>query len=228
LTASEPFLSIIGSTTAEWLRNSLTLDDVRGGLAGRFLYFVGQEKAPIPFPPPAEPGPLAAAERVLRAARDRHCTLREYPLAPAAAELWAAWYVAERRRKYPTPMLDCLAQRLHLHAWKLALVYAALEGTPEVTAEQLAAACTFADYQREAQAVVFRGLGDSETKQTEDRVLAALEKHGPLASWELAQRVRHINGEILARAIQTLARLERIEQRKQGRKRAWHLLGRAK
>ncbi len=37
LEAVEPFLSIMGSSTAEWLRNSLNVDDVRGGLAGRFI-----------------------------------------------------------------------------------------------------------------------------------------------------------------------------------------------
>ena len=223
--APEPFLCILGSTTADWLRGSLALDDVRGGLAGRFLYIVGREKAPIAFPPPPRLDALEAAERVLLDARKRHATAREYPLDAEALELWRSWYTAERARAYPSPILECLAQRLHLHAWKLALVFAALEATAAVTVEQLGAACAFADYQREAQAHVFIGLGESERSKIEARIRAALAKHGPLAGWEIQQKVRHVDAETLARALRNLARIGVIEERTQGRKRVWALVG---
>lgn len=226
LEAREPFLCIIGSTTPEWLRADLTIDDVRGGLAGRFCYFVGTPKAPIPLPPPPDAIALTAAETILKAARDRSGSPREYDLDADARETFSAWYIAERAREYQTAILDTLAQRLHVFAWKAALMFAVLEGSDTITQEQMAAALAFADYQRATQAAVFHGFGESPAARCAERILAALSNHGPLAGWELAQRVRHVEPETLSRAIQTLARSGRIELRPDGRKRVYVVLGR--
>ncbi len=224
LDAPEPFLSILGSSTAEWLRGSLAVEDVHGGLGGRFVYMVGKEKAPIAFPPPPVLEALEATEQILRGARDRHSTLREYPLTPEALRFWENWYMTERSRKYETPILDCLAQRLHVTAWKVALVYAAIEDTPAVGVEQIEAACAFADYQRSAQAHVLGSLGDSEAAKLEERIKAALRKNGPLAGWKLAQRIRHVDAGPLARAVRGLGRLGSVEERKRGRGTVWALV----
>ena len=224
LRAENPFLCIYGSTTAEWLRNSLTMDDIRGGLAGRFMYIVGKEKAPIPFPPLPSDGALEQAERVLVDARNRLGSTRRYGLSPEAMRFWESWYVEERSRDYGKPILDCLAQRLHVFAWKIALVYAALEDTAQITRDQLRAACAFADYQRQAQAHVLGDMGDSQLSRVCERIRAALTRHGPLASWELSQRVRHVEPDILVRARETLRNLGEIELRGVGRAKKWHLI----
>jgi len=217
---------MIGSTTPDWLRADLTLDDVRGGLAGRVCYFVGTPKAPIPIPPRPDAKALSEAERILRAGRDRGGMVSERAPDPDAAALHSAWYVAERSRRYETAILDTLAQRLHVFAWKAALMFAVLEGTDTITGEQMDAALAFGDYQRATQAAVFHGFGESKAARCAERILAALRTHGPLAGWELAQRVRHVEPETLARAIQTLARSGRIEQRQEHRKRVYAALGR--
>ena len=103
-------------------------------------------------------------------------------------------------------------------------MYAALEDTPEITAEQLQAACKFADYQRESQAHVFMGLGESLQARTENRILESLRRHGPQPGWRLRQRVRHVSAETLARALAALARIGAIESRKRGRGESWHLV----
>lgn len=223
LKATDPFLGILGSTTAEWLRRDLHLDDLRGGLAGRFCYIVGKEKAPIAFPPPPDTSALRRAETILRNAGNRHTAPLEYGLSPEASTVWKDWYTADRAKSCETSILEVLTHRLHPHAWKLALLYAALEGTTDITVEQITAACAFADYQREAQKHVFLGFGDSETMKTEQRILAALKKHGPLGGWQITQRVRHTSAENLGRGLRNLARLEAIEERKQGRRTIWSL-----
>jgi hypothetical protein len=228
LEVREPYLCVIGSTTTDWLRADLTIDDVRGGTAGRYYYFVGKPKAPIPLPPPPDALALTEAERILRAARDRSASPREYDLTPAAVEMFTAWYFAERAREYPTAILDTLAQRLHVFAWKAGLIFAVLEGTDTITGAQMAAALAFADYQRATQAAVFHGFGTSDAARCAERILAALRKHGPLAGWELAHKVRHVEPQTLARAIGTLAQSRRIEERQEGRKRVFVALGAAR
>jgi len=225
LKADLPFLSVYGSTTAEWFCSALSLDDVRGGLAGRFLYITGKEKSPIPFPPPPNLKALAEAEGILSKVKADHQGPKRYGLSQEAHRVWSEWYIAERAREYPTLILEVLAQRLHLHAWKLALVFAAIERSLEINEEQVRAACAFADYQRAIQGAVFGGLEDSAAVKTDRRILAALKRHGPLAGWELQQKVRHLDAETLARRLAALARLGAIEERPRGRGKAWHLLG---
>ena len=222
--AEEPFLCVYGSTTVEWLQRDLSVENARGGLAGRFWYLVGSEKPPIAFPPPPDQEALQAAERVLREAEERHKELLEYPLSEEAREFWSHWYHSERRRTYSSSMLECVAQRLHLHAWKVALIFAAIEGSTTITLEQIRAACDFADYQREAQASIFHNLGGTDRMKIEERVRASLRKHGPLASWEIQQKVRHVDAYTLSQCLNSLARIGTIEERKNGRRKVWHLL----
>ncbi len=214
--AIEPFLSIFGASTQAWLHSSLTTDDVRGGLGGRFSLITGEPGAPIPLPPGPDPEPLAEAETVLVEARNRHASLRKYPLSNGAATYWREWYGKWYRRK-ETEILDCLSQRQPLHAWKVAMVYAALEGSDEIAKDQLEAACAFAEYQREVQKHVLGNLGDSERLKVEQRVKAAYRKHGPLADWELSQKVRHVDARTLAQTLSSLAQIGVLVPVKVGR-----------
>ncbi len=176
LKAEEPFLSIMSGTTATWLKANLTETDVRGGLAGRFIYITGREKPPIPRTPPFDQSALSAAEMILAKARDAHSSPQAYELSPEAAALWDPWYIAERGREY-TGLLGALAGRLPLHAEKLAMVHAALEGTAQITAEQIQSGIAFAEFQREVHERELSDLGANLQKRLEDRILRALAKH---------------------------------------------------
>lgn len=213
----EPYLCIMAGSTVEWIAASLSVEDARAGFAGRFMLFTGSPKPPIPWPPPPDLTARAEALAVLRVASEAHIFERVYPLAADARELWADWYNSDRARAYPSETLEVVAQRLPLFAWKLGLVYAALEGTPELTREQLTAAIAFADYQRETQRCVLGGLGDSLALRVEDRIKAALKTHGPLPGWRLSTLIRRVPAETLARALRNLGLVGVIEQRKQGR-----------
>jgi hypothetical protein len=225
--AEEPFLCVYGSTTPEWLRRDLTLDDIRGGLAGRFIYVTGTPKPAIPDPPSPDWKALTEAERILMAARDRHSVDREYRLSPDARERWAAWYVPERARDYGNPILEVLAQRLHTNATKVAMIFAALEGTDEITDEQIGAAIDFATYQRTVQAATFGDFGESDRARLERRVLETIKRRGPLPTWGLRQLIRNVAAEDLRRAVDSLNKIGEIVQRrtKTGRGSAWHLRG---
>lgn len=212
-----PYLCIMAGSTLEWIAASLSVEDARAGFAGRFMLFTGNPKPPIPWPPPPDLEARGKALGILRDAMTRHSVERVYPLALDARDLWADWYNAERTRPYTSETLEIVAQRLPLFAWKLGLIYAALEGTPELTREQLVAAIAFADYQRDTQRLVLGGLGDSLALRIEDRVKAALKKHGPLPPWRLSTLIRRVPSELLARALRNLGLVGVIEQRKQGR-----------
>jgi hypothetical protein len=221
-----PFLSVLASTTPEWLRRDLQADDVRGGLAGRFLYMTGTEKPAIPLPPLPDQNALVHTKEQLIEARDRHADVRTYGFSPEAQEVFVGWYHEEHARSYESPILDAVAARLHLTAMKTALIHCALEDTGAVTADQIRAAIAFADYQRLAQAWVFSGYGDSRGLEVERRVVAALEKHGPLPGWRIRQLVRHnTDAHVIAQVLRNLAAIGEIEQRTEGKAKVWALLG---
>ncbi len=224
LEASEPFLCLIGSTTAEWFRKDLTVDDVRGGLGNRMNYFLGQPKAPIPLPPAPDARALSDAERILRAARDRSTTPMRVRIDPDAVPLYERWYIAERGREYETPILETIAQRLHVFALKAALIFAMLEDSPTITADQMTAGLAFADYQRATQAAVFASFGVSEAGRCAERVLKVLHER-PMAGWELSQRTRNFEPQTLARTLATLLQVRAIEERQDKRKRVFVALG---
>ncbi len=223
--AEEPFLAVSAGTTAEWLQRDLHEDDVHGGLANRFMIIVGSIKGPLPLPPGPVVPSLDAAERILREARDRHTVVRRYDLGTGAREVFRTWYIEEHGREYASPVLGALSARLHTHVAKVALVFAAVEGTPQITEGQMQAAVEFGDYQRKAQAAVFTGFGDPAGLKIERRIVDALRRKGPLPGWGIQQAVRHVAADELCRRIKALAGLGRIEERKKGRGRVWALQG---
>jgi len=153
-----PYVCIITSTTRAWLHDTMTATSIRAGFAGRFCYLTGRQKAPKPWTDPPDWNTLANAVHILRPGEPRTDTRIDMPL--EARELWDPWYIAERERTEDNPILDALRQRLHTNAIKLALIYAGLEGTDQITPGQVAAALAFAEYQRQAVAYVYKGFRD--------------------------------------------------------------------
>lgn len=195
ITALQPFLGIHASTTRDWLLNSLSVDDVRGGLAGRFIYIIGHEKPPIPWPSTPDEDARDSAIRTLIAAKERHeVSPHVYDCDAHGHDYFSDWYIAERSRTYDNELRSCLSQRFHVHAWKVAIIFAALEGTPLITGDQMRAACAFADYQREAQAYVFENLEDEEKPMKagalERRILKYLKSNvGTLSFTDLRRKL---------------------------------------
>ena len=189
------------------------------------MIIVGTVKGPLPIPPGPVVPSLDEAERILREARDRHSVVRRYDLGAEAQEVYRPWYIEEHGREYLSPVLGALSARLHTHIAKVALVFAAVEGTAQITGDQMQAAVEFGDYQRRAQAAVFTGYGDPAGLKVERRIIEVLRRKGPLPGWGIQQAVRHVAADELCRRIRALASLGRIEERKQGRGRAWFLLG---
>ncbi len=209
LVATEPYVSLISSTTRDWLQRDLTSANVAGGLGNRLIYLWGPEKPAIPFPPKRDSRLLAEAEEALRGAMNRHRTRVEYGLTPEALEFWSPWYIEERARKYENPIAEALAQRLHVTALKVAMIYAAIEGTLQITTEQIAAAVDFANYQRDVQRIAFEGYGHSNRQKIEARIKVVL-RDGGLPAWRIVQLCRAFSAADVQGAIKALTDVEEL------------------
>jgi hypothetical protein len=224
--AVEPFLCLFGSTTTDGLRREFTAADVAGGLVGRIAFFTGHRKAPIPERPPADGRALDATKALLLDVRTRTQVEQGYSFSLDALALWRDWYVAEYNRQETNPVLATIGARLHTHAMKLALAFAVIEGAPEITRDQVAAAIAFAGYQRQAQAYLFGDFGDTDRGRLERRIVETLARK-PMATWALRTQIRSADAEILARVLAALGKVGEIHEdqapppAKRGK--AWHL-----
>lgn len=212
ITVENPFICMISSTTREWFHNSIDPDDIRGGLAGRFLYFAGPDKAPNPWPDiPNEILIEEAKQRLIEVAAFHHTENRVYSSSAKARGVYDPWYRQMRTFEADNELLDAIGQRLHTHALKMAMIYAALDQTTDITVDHMEAAVAFADYQREVHKYVLEGIGDSNEVKIEKKIVALLDRVGIfLTNREIQRRFHDITAERLKRSLQNLAAMGAI------------------
>lgn len=140
----QPTPSILCGSTPSWFWKYARPEDFFGGFGNRVLFLSGAKKSPIP-------NPRQPDERKLEPIRDRlHQLAARKPhsahWASKAAKLWERFYVDWESAKRPE-LLAAALKRTPTYTAKLAMVYAALEGTlPEITAPQLEAAIAVCKY----------------------------------------------------------------------------------
>lgn len=210
-----PTPTILAGTTCEWFWKNARSDDFFGGLGNRFLYLTGPKKKPIPNP--SEPDSTA-----LQRVRDALAGLSE--LSPvearfdtAAGRLWERFYMSWEQRER-TGLYAAAVKRVHVYIRKLAMTYAALEGTlPEIGIEQLKAAIAVGVYAAEcakalvdAQNATLRPEGELEQK-----FLKWIEEHDGAKKRYMQQTLSKITGgcETFNRVLLNLARADQIEVR---------------
>ncbi|MEP7362282.1 MAG: hypothetical protein ABI972_03435 [Acidobacteriota bacterium] len=209
-----PTLSIIAGTTAEWFWKNARPDDFYGGFGNRFAYLTGTRKAPIPNP--VEPGGTDL-QKVREAIRELSCIHPTAVRFSARAErLWERFYDDWERRER-NGLFGASVKRIHVYVRKLAIVYAALEGTlPEITIEQLKAAIAVGVYASECartlvdvqHASVGRAVGEMEAK-----FLAWIGQHDGASKRYMQQTLSKVCGscEMFNRTMTNLLRADHID-----------------
>jgi len=210
-----PTPTILAGTTCEWFWKNARSDDFFGGLGNRFLYLTGPKKKPIPNP--SEPDG-AALQRVRDAvARLSELSPVEARFDTVASLLWERFYMSWEQRER-TGLYAAAVKRVHVYIRKLAMTYAALEGTlPEIGIEQLKAAIAVGVYAAEcakalvdAQNATLRPEGE-----LEQRFLKWIEEHDGAKKRYMQQTLSKITGgcETFNRVLLNLARADQIEIR---------------
>ncbi|MFN0171527.1 MAG: hypothetical protein ACKV22_34350 [Bryobacteraceae bacterium] len=215
VTIVTPTPTILAGTTCEWFWKNARSEDFFGGFGNRFLYMTGPKKNPIPNP--LEPGG-AALQRV----RDSLARLSEIHSAQArfdrtAEQLWERFYVSWEQR-VRAGLHAAAVKRVHVYIRKLAMTYAALEGTlPQISVDQLKAAIAVGVYATEcarvlveAQSVTLRPEG-----QLEQKFLEWIGRHEGAKKRHMQQTLSKLTGgcEVFNKVLLNLQRADRIEIR---------------
>jgi len=145
---NRPFVSLITGSPLGWLENAFGTEEVVGGFLNRFLFVVGTEKPPIPFPMPPDDAKWAAFLEKLNQAVE---SWKEKPLSMGwteeAMKLYKEFYQNwHRRQKTLLDDIAALTNRMPDHIVKIAMVYSALEGRKNIAADSIAAAIAVGNY----------------------------------------------------------------------------------
>jgi hypothetical protein len=209
-----PTPTILAGTTAEWFWKNSRPDDFYGGFGNRFFYLTGKKKPAIANP--TEPnGP--ALQRV-REAMHRIAVIQ--PTAAIftsdASKLWERFY-GEFENKERQGLYGAATKRIHVYVRKLAMTYAAMEGTlPQITLEQLKASIAVGLYGAECARVLVDSQNATRPEaQLEQKVLDWLRKHGGSKKRYMQQTLSKAIGscEIFNRVLLSLAKADWIEER---------------
>ncbi len=209
-----PTPTIITGTTMEWFWKNARAEDFHGGFGNRVLFLTGKPKPPIPDPVEPERESLARVQSVFR--RLSQLSATDVRFDSEAEALWRKFYV-QFENQLAAGLHGAATKRIHVYVRKLAMVYAASEGTlPLITEPQLRAAIGVGKYASKSVQLLldFQSAGNSRGGDAERRVLDWLRKRtGPIDKRFMQQTLSKSVGdcETFNRTIRNLQQAGHIE-----------------
>jgi hypothetical protein len=201
---SHTFTALIGGASPSWL-DKLSPADLAGGLGNRICWVPGEPKAPIPWPPPLDADRWEETVKLLGKARAHWLQqgTTEIRFAPDAQKRWAAFYNEQARGARENDFIAGLADRLELHAVKVAMIHAAVSGSSSIELAHLDPAIAWADFLHLSLYAVFSEFGLPYLKKVERRIIAQVDKArgGEVRRRLVQQRLSDVSGEIFNRAL---------------------------
>ena len=190
-----PVLSFLTASTPAWLEVSLKEVDFQGGLASRFVFFLGDPKTANPFPQAPDAAKLNQVAEILGKAR-RHWLGQAVanggpvPLtfADEARECWRDHYTRLHTRVFRSDLTEVAARRDAEHVLKIALIMAALELQDSLTLDIMNGAIAVGDYLELCTRQLFEGFVLDERSRLSQKMVEIV-RRGPLSKRELQQKL---------------------------------------
>ncbi|MGA7234655.1 MAG: DnaB-like helicase N-terminal domain-containing protein [Bryobacteraceae bacterium] len=210
-----PTPTILTASTPEWFWKRATPEDFLGGFGNRFAFFTGQKKPALPRPNIWDDDDIRRIKDRLKeiAAKERCCA----DFTAGARKTWDAFYIQFEDAKRSS-LLRASTKRAHVYVRKLAMTYAALEGTlPQVTKEQLYAAIAVINYSVACtEALLDLRVGqmsrDTTVSELGDRILKHIEKYPGRRKRDVQQVLsKYGDAERFNRSLKSLEQADRIE-----------------
>jgi Bifunctional DNA primase/polymerase, N-terminal len=195
--ASAYFLAALGSITEAELGDLLDAAAVENGFGNRWLYLWSELTTLLPFGADLDLVRLGAiADRIAEGVAG--CIEREYRIADGtpAGDVWRPFYLA-RRSGRGAGIVRALTARHHVHAARLSILYAALDGAVELGPDHVRAAIAWCDYSYATVELVF-GPGASGRARTLVEAIRAAGTNGLDGTAQRDVFHRNLSGEELA------------------------------
>lgn len=208
LKASNPHISVVAHITADELRTCISRTDLANGLANRFLFAMVTRSKLLPFGGDLGEHEILEIGNRLKQAIDNARSIGRVTMTTVAKKHWMAVY--EPLSQDRAGLLGAVTARAEAQVVRLALVYALLDGEPQINEHHLAAALAVWEYCEASATYIFSEmLGDP----VADELLQALLQAGPAGMTRTAIRDlfgRHQTSDRISAALRLLATRGRV------------------
>lgn len=214
----EPFVSLVAATPKAYIDDLLGELEITGGFLNRFLIVSGSEQPPKPIVRAPSAAAWESIAAPLREIGERfEISPTHFEMTREAERLWCEFYTTWKndRRGWQQKMTE-LTARCFEHVLKIAIVYAALDGEVQITAEALARAIALGEWLQSNTLSLFSDAALDHFGKCEQTILDLLKRTKDCRLWrrDLQQSVakRGFNAEIFGRAVKALEASDVIEQ----------------
>jgi hypothetical protein len=213
ITLVSPTPTILAGTTSEWFWKNARPEDFFGGLGNRFMYLTGQKKKPIANPSEPNGAALQRVRDALAGLSDL-CSV-DARFDPVACRLWERFY-GNWEEQERTGLYAAAVKRVHVYIRKLAMTFAALEGTlPLIGIEQLKAAIAVGVYAAECAKALVNAQSATlrPENELEQKFMKWIAEHQGARKRYMQQTLSKTTGgcETFNRVLQNLSRADQIE-----------------
>ena len=211
VTVKAPTPTVLAGTTPEWFWKNARAEDFFGGFGNRLFFLTGPKKSPLSNPSEPDTAKLVVVHAGLKQLRSASGQAR---FLPAAEKLWDRFY-RDFEGQDRTGLFAASTKRVHVYVRKLAMTYAALEGTfPEISLDQLKAAIAVGLYGAECARLLINSQALARPEgELEQRFIAWVKNHPGSPKRYMQQTLTKYAGscEAYNRIVNSLVRAEVIE-----------------
>lgn len=211
---AQPYLTILGASTIEWLISSVQNSDIAGGFLARFLFVSADRKDKILA---IQPKADEAQRLMVKTALEKALEIPEGAMrySREAEDYYKKWYAGfVREADEAASGLSAFYPRLTTYAHKFAMLEAVLNGHhPEITKEDCRRACLIADnFAAEIRKLGAESLGKSKLEALMNRIMNSVRKTPGIEHSRLLKNM-NTGAKQFKDAIDTLAQRAELEKR---------------
>lgn len=175
LRVTGPHVSILGHITAEELHRLLSDTDAANGFGNRFMWICVSRSKLLPDGGDPDPTMIAQLGSHLYDVLNHRCLAGLVTRTPAANRMWRDVYAS--LSSGAAGLYGAITGRAEVQVLRMAMIYAALDGSEQIDTAHLLAALAVWDYADQSARHLF-GTGTGNAMA--DDILAALRERGPL------------------------------------------------
>jgi hypothetical protein len=214
--STEPFISLVGHITLHELRQLLDKLSITDGFGNRFLYSCTDRSKLLPFGDNFDPAVVHQLGTKTRQAIEGAKTLGRLTIAPEAKQLWAKIYSDVEQTPLTDGWIDHITARAAPQTLRLALLYALLDGSSQITAPHLQAALALWQFCKASAGYIFSAASGDQIADTIMRELEDVRPDG-ISRRDFIHEVfgRNVHANDIIQALRKLEATGKVHRQKQ-------------
>lgn len=184
------WVNLIGATTPDLLRSSLSMDAIGGGLTSRIIFVYAPDRGKLCPAPFASKAMLQLEEDLYYDLEEIHHLQGQFKPTPEFVDLWIEWYLKNGNAEiFSEPSLLPYLERRPLHVMKLSMILNAMRtSSMEMEPQDLERAIEMIEEVERDMPKVFSGMGQSPYAAVMSKIMELIAIRGTTTKQELLSR----------------------------------------